>query len=153
MTQAEFNVVWSDVKSRSERCDGPTRRAGEALSTGDRYAAFAPTKAAAAACEDVWLKMSNVPLPKSAKGDVRKSLNDAIDTCETAVYAKREALQALLKVLDGDERPSTMNTVTTEMERGKNGSLMCGIGFLGVAEEAGLVLPEVEEALQAAEAK
>lgn len=151
MTQAEFTAVWSDVKARMERCDAPTRRAAESLSTGDVYAAFAPTQAAAAACEDVWMEMSSIELPRSAKGEVRKSLKEAIDVCETAAYAKREALKSLLKVIDGDQRPSVMNEVTSEMERGKNGTMMCGIGFMGVAEEAGLVLPELEEVMKAAE--
>lgn len=152
LTQAEFTGVWSDVKARMERCDGPTRRAAEVLSQGDVYAAFGPTKAAAAACEDVWLKMSNVPLPRAAKGEVRKAMSEAIDTCETAMFAKREALQSLLKALDGDQRPSTMETITSEMERGKAATMMCGIGFLSAAEKAGLVLPEMEEAMKEAEA-
>lgn len=153
MTQAEFDGVWSDVKTRMERCDGPTRRAAEALGTGDVYAAFAPTKAAAAACEDVWLKMSTFELPRAAKGEVRKALKEAIDICETATYAKREALQGLMKVLDGDQRPSVMEQVTSEMERGKAATTMCGIAFMGVAEEAGLVLPELQEAMKAADVK
>lgn len=151
MTQAEFTAIWSEVKGRMERCDGPTRRAAEALGTGNAYAAFAPTQAAAAACEDAWMKISAIDLPRSAKGEARKSLKEAIDVCEAAAYAKREALKSLLKVIDGDQRPSVMNEVTSEMERGKNGAMMCVIGFMAAAEEAGLVLPELEEAMKSAE--
>ncbi|MBB4797568.1 hypothetical protein HNP32_001292 [Brevundimonas bullata] len=152
MTQVEFEGLWSGVKNRMERCDMPTRRAGAALGTGDVYAAYGPTKQAAEACKDVWLTLDEVPLPRSAKGDVRKALEKGVDDCETAMFLKTQALEALLKVLDGDARPSAMEAVKTGMQRGQAGSTVCILSFMGAADKAGLVLPELEDAMAAAKA-
>jgi len=153
VTQAEFNTLWSAVKSNMERCDAPLRRAGEAISSGDAYVAFAPVKAAGAACRAAWLDTGKLEIPRSAKGDVKKALNEARSTCDTANYTKMEAMDEMAKVLDGDARPSVMASLSETMDRGKVLSTGCVLAFMGAAEKAGLTLPEFEKAMKDAQAE
>lgn len=150
MNQAEFDAVWSQVKMKMEQCDVPLRRAGEAVGTGNAYAAFAPVKAAGEACKSVWLEMGRIEIPRSAKGDVKKAMQAAQDTCESAAYQKKEAMEQMAKVLDGDMRPSAMAELQETLERGKALASGCWIGFMSAADDAGLTLPELDEAMKKA---
>lgn len=149
MTQTEFDAVWSQVKVKMEQCDAPLRRAGEAVGTGDVYAAFTPVKAAGEACKAVWLDMGRIEIPRSAKGEVKTAMKEAQDICESAAYLKMEAMEQMAKVLDGDGRPSAMADLQEKMERGKTLASGCWISFLGAAGKADLTLPELEEAASA----
>lgn len=153
LTQAEFDGMWNRVKSEMERCDAPVRRAGNAVGTGNVYAAFGPVKAAGETCKEVWLGMDRIEIPRSAKGEVKKALTDARETCETAAYLKTEAMEQMVKVLDGDARPSVMADLRDKMQRGGDLSSGCFIGFLGAAAKADLTMPELADAMKAAEAQ
>lgn len=153
LTQDEFDGMWRRVKSSMESCDAPLRRAGEVVGTGNVYAAFGPVKAAGEACKAVWIGMDRIEIPRSAKGEVKKALSDARETCSTAAYLKTEAMEQMAKVLDGDARPSVMADLQDKMQRGGDLSSGCFVGFLGAAGEAGLTMPELAEALEQAKAK
>lgn len=150
VTQEEFNAVWNRVKNEMERCDAPLRRAGNAIGTGDVYTAFGPVKAASEACETAWLDMGRIDIPKSAKGDAKKAIKEALDTCNTAIYLKRESMKQLQTVLDGDVRPSVMADLKDKMDRGAGLTTRCTYEFLAAASKSDLVLPEVQEAIDKA---
>ncbi|GAA0394700.1 hypothetical protein GCM10009093_21590 [Brevundimonas terrae] len=153
VTQEEFEVIWTSVKNYMARCDGPLTAAGTALESGDVYAAYGPTKSAAEACEAAWLDMGKIRIPKSAKGDAKTALKDALDTCNTAIYLKREALKQLQTVLDGDVRPSIMEDTKDKLERGGGLSTKCTFDFLAAATQSKLMLPELQEAFDQAKEK
>lgn len=153
MTQAEFNSVWSDVKVKMERCDVAVRRAGEVVGSGNAYAAYGPTKSAAEVCRSAWSEMSSIRAPRSAKGEVKKAMQDARSRCSDAVLWKQMAMDALVKVLDGDQRPSAMSDATDKLSTARDLSTGCWLGYLSAAEKAGLDLPEFEKAMKDAQAE
>lgn len=146
LTQAEFDGIWTGVKSQMERCDAPVRRAGEVVGTGNAYAAFRPVKAASEACRDAWLGIDRIEIPRSAKGEVKKALREARERCSTAAVVKKEAMDRMAKVLDGDDKPSTMAALQDSLKRGTDLSSGCWLGFLAAATEAGLEMPEFKDA-------
>lgn len=153
VTQAEFDGMWRQVKGSMESCDASLRRAGEVVGAGNAYNSFGPVKAAGETCKAVWLGMDRIEIPRSAKGDVKKALSDARDTCSTAAYLKTEAMEQMAKVLDGDARPSVMADLQDKMQRGGDLSSGCFVEFLGAAGKAGLTLPELTEAFDQAKGK
>ncbi|WP_406851475.1 hypothetical protein WEU32_07625 [Brevundimonas sp. BH3] len=150
VSQEEFDVIWTNVKNHMARCDDPLTAAGTALESGDVYTAYGPTKSAAEACEAAWLDMGKIRVPKSAKGDAKTALKDALDTCNTAIYLKREALKQLQTVLDGDVRPSVMEDTKDKLERGGGLSTKCTFDFLAAATQSRLIMPELQEAFDQA---
>ncbi len=146
LTQAEFDGMWAGVKRQMERCDAPVRRAGEVVGTGNAYAAFRPVKAASDACREAWLGIDRIEIPRSAKGDVKKALRDARERCSTAAVVKKEAMDRMAKVLDGDDKPSSMAALQDSLKRGTDLSTGCWLGFLAAATEADLEMPEFKDA-------
>lgn len=153
MTQAEFNLVWSGVKARMERCDGPLRRAGEAVGTGDPYAAYQPVKIASDSCRQAWMDIGGVEIPKSAKGEVKTAMREAREICSSAALAKMDAMDKMAKVLDGDARPSAMSGLKEQLESGQALASGCWIKFMDAAQKAGLSLPEIDAAVAEADAQ
>lgn len=138
LTQAEYDQLWTQTSQIMEGCDLPMRAAGEALGTGDPYAAFGPVTRARRACEAAWLEMSDLRLPRSARGDVKKAAEKAVDECEMALFLKREAMGQVAKVLDGDTRPSAVQKAQEDMESATASTYMCVAAYAGLASTAGL---------------
>ena len=152
VTQAELDATWGATKVIMDRCDVPMRAAGEAVGTGDMYEAYPLVQRAEQACTDAMMKMSDLDIPRSAKGEVRKAFNTAKQACQTTAYIKSEAMKKVGVVVNGDTRPSAFADAKSEMEQGQLGTMQCILGFAKAAEAASLVLPEFQDAVAAAKA-
>ena len=146
VTQAEFNAMWSQMKSVVGQCDAAVAGAQEGMKTGDVYKAYPRIQRAVEVCRDASLDAYNVEVPRSAKGEIRKKLLDGRDACQMSIIAKQIAMESVGKVANGDGRPSAVSKAQEDMERSGQGALHCAVGFMSAANEAGLVLPEVEDA-------
>lgn len=144
MTEAEFLGVWSEAKRLMDPCDTRVGRAGDAMRTGDLYAAYDVVTQAQAVCEAASRDISAIPIPRSAKGDARKALIEARDRCSTAMFAKRQAMGKVARVVDGDARPSAVAEARRENELASTMTLGCVAAFAQAAEKAGYTLPELK---------
>lgn len=151
VTQAELNATWGATKVIMDQCDGPVAAAGQSLSGGDVYAAYPYVQRAEQACTDAMMRMSDLAIPRSAKGDVRKAFNDAKSACQTTAFIKSEAMKKVGIVVNGDTRPSAFTDAQAEMKQGQIASLNCVATFAKAAEAADLVLPEFQAATAEAE--
>lgn len=152
VTQAEFDSLWARIKIAMEPCDAQVGRAGEAMSGGNAYAAYPLVIRAKDVCWSASSAISDLDLPRSAKGDARKALDEGRDACSMAMFLKRQAMDKVAKVVDGDSRPSAVAAAQSEMEDAGRQTMACVIGMGRAAEASDLVLPEIVEAAAAPDA-
>ena len=146
VTQVEFNTMWSQMKSVVGQCDAAVAGAQEGMKSGDVYKAYPRIQMAYEVCRDASLDVYKVEVPRSAKGEIRKKLLQARDACQMSIVSKQIAMESVGKVANGDGRPSAVSKAQEDMETSGQGALQCAVGFMGAASEAGLTLPEIEEA-------
>lgn len=152
VTREEFQMVWSQVKAQMEPCDAAVQRAGQAMQTGDAYAAYPLVTRAQSVCQDNWMAVGDIDIPRSAKGDVRKAIVEARDGCGTALFVKQDAMEQVAKVVDGEGRPSAVSAARQRMEEAGSMTMVCIVGFMRAGEATGHTLPEFEQATAAAKA-
>lgn len=145
MTQAEFETTWSAVKASTAPCDNQVAAAGRLIGAGDVYAAYPAVQRAQATCSNAMSAISDVSIPRSAKVDVRRAMEDARSTCSTSAFVKFQAMEKVAKVVDGDSRPSAVAAAQADMEAAQGYQMRCIVGFMGAAQKAGLVLPEIRD--------
>lgn len=153
ISEAEFVGIWTSVKVAMEPCDNQVGRAGEALQGGDIYGAYPLVQRARETCMHASMAVSDVDIPRSAKGEVRKAIEEARERCSTTMFVKRKAMGKVAKVVDGDARPSAVAAAREELEEGSTMTMGCIVGFMSAAEKAGHVLPEFSEVMASAENK
>lgn len=146
LTQAEFNAMWSEMKAVLASCDNAVSGAQASMKTGDVYKAYPRIQRAAEVCGKASLAAYSVDVPRSAKGEVRKKLTKGREICQMSIVSKQIAMESVAKVANGDSRPSAVSKAQEDMERGSTGAMACAVGFMAAANEAGLTLPEIEEA-------
>lgn len=147
ISETEFVGVWTSVKAAMEPCDNQVGAAGQTLRGGDLYGAFPLVQRARETCMAASVAVSNVDVPRSAKGDVRKAIEEAKERCSTTMFVKREAMGKVAKVVDGDARPSVVSAAREELERGSTMTMGCLVGFMAAAEKAGHQLPEFRDVM------
>lgn len=146
VTQAEFTGMWTMTKNAFEPCDAQINAAASALQGGNAYAAYPVVEGAKSVCSDAHSALYDIALPRSAKGDVKKALQKAKEDCSLSGFLKFQAMDKMLKVVDGDQRPSAVSEATSALRDAGSSTMMCVAAYAGAAETAHLKLPEFEEA-------
>ncbi|WP_454886150.1 hypothetical protein [Sphingomonas oryzagri] len=135
---AQTRALWQSVVDDTKQCDSAWSIAAKAMSAGNPYNAYAPTKAASEVCQQAGTDIKGIEVPAAAEGDTKDRFSKAIDDCGNAYMMGGLAFDKMLTVIDGDARPSVVNDAKEMMEAAGAGKLMCAAGVMDAAQRAGV---------------
>lgn len=142
---AAARMLWTNVTTQVGRCD----EAGAAVAdyVGSRganiYDAYQIVQQAENLCSSSATRVSDIDVPDAIPSEARGSFREAITTCRDAYYAKSSAYGQMARVIDGDARPSAVAEARDAATRSQAGQMLCALGFMEAASEAGLDVGEV----------
>lgn len=143
---ADTKAMWDEILVAVAPCDAASKLVASASDrSGDVYEVYEVVKEAESRCTVSWQALNDLDPPRSAKGQAKKHLAEAISTCSTAYWMKKEAYEKMAKVLDGDMRPSAVTTAKSSMEDATGAQLACVAGLMGAAEKAGVPMSALSE--------
>lgn len=144
MTEAATDL-WNRINSTVAQCDAISERV--AVESGRRnpspYTLYPLVESADSICSAEALEVRRLTVPDAIPSRYRGAFEDAIETCSNAYFAKSSAYESMAKVLDGNIRPSAVSAAQQNAERAQAGVMLCGIGFIKAATDAGLDPEEV----------
>jgi len=145
---ATFTRFYQEMLSKVGPCDAANNRAVDAVQaiqkgTGDNFAAYAAADAAKTACNNAFLEVGRLAVPDALEAQ-QADLEKAVKQCELAMFGRKQALEAMMAVLDGDARPSQVQAFTKQSEAAQADAYLCAGLFVGSATKAGLSEAEIK---------
>ena len=140
--KAEVNAAWSELSRITQPCDAAAGVFSKALESGSAgsVTAYRVANQAKSICANAGLDVLGVSVPKGLSDPHRKAFRDALAGCGAA-YAGRSVMYGeMMKVLDGDRRPSQLARVQTAADTSQNEVVKCGLNVISVADRAGIKL-------------
>lgn len=138
-------TLWNTVTSHVGRCD--EAGADVANYVGSRganiYDAYEMVQQARILCSSSASRVSDIDVPGAIPSANHDGFREALRTCRDAYYAKSSAYEQMARVIDGDSRPSAVAEAREAATRSQAGQMLCAIGFMEAANEAGLDVREV----------
>ncbi len=144
--RSEFVGVLREILRLAQPCDQANTAAANALSalasgSGTIFEAYRPARAAQEACEASWLAIGRLRPPSSLPRARRDQAGEAIDACQMAYYLRKESLETMMEVLDGDQRPSVVENYREQAEGAQSGILACVSRLASVGISIGADIP------------
>lgn len=135
-------TLYRTVLATAGRCDRANSEAGAALQRSP-YAAYPAARDAREICDRVVDDIREMPLPTSITGAANDKARGALQICAGAYLARRDSLDALLTVIDGDNRPSSVQEFKDQAERAQGRIIYCVAEWMAVAETIGMPATEL----------
>lgn len=144
MTAAATDL-WTRINSTVESCDDVSKTVADAAGRRNisPYTLYPLVESARSICSAESLEVGRLEVPEAIPSRYRGAFEEAIETCSGAYAAKASAFRSMAGVLDGNTRPSAVAAAQQNAERAQAGVMLCGLGFMKAANEAGLDLEEV----------
>lgn len=144
MTAAATDL-WTRINSTAKSCDDVSKTVADAAGRRniDAYTLYPIVGSARSICSVASLEVGRLEVPEAIPSLYRGAFEEAVDTCSNAYAAKASAFRSMAGVLDGNTRPSAVAAAQQNAERAQAGVMLCGLGFMKAANEAGLDLEEV----------
>lgn len=148
--KTQVNAAWLELSRITQPCDAAAGVFSKALEGGSAgsVTAYRVASQAKSICANAGLNVLGVSVPKGLSDPHRKAFRDALAGC-SAAYAGRSVMYGeMMKVLDGDRRPSQLAKVQTAADTSQNEVVQCGLNVISVADSAGIKLasPDVAKA-------
>jgi hypothetical protein len=106
------------------------------------FSAYEAVSRSRQACEEAEGKIATIEKPTDLPNDVQNMFDQYSSSCFGATRARTEGMTILLKILDGDLKPSVVNELTEKAKEVEGNNLRCATalggaaGALGVKSEA-----------------
>ena len=143
-----FLVEYDKVLAAARPCDSATAAAGAAITAlaqdGDVVGSYSQAKAARDSCDEAWSTMSAMDAPDGLSDSGEAAVAKAIETCGTAYFIRRRALEGLMTVLDGNTQPSQILAVKEDLEVSRTGPLLCVAEWFTAADKVGVKSDEMK---------
>jgi len=139
--KADILVFWRSMAGNIQPCDQANTAAINALrnvSETGVYGAYEIATTAVDRCSDTWLGFSKLKIPKSVSSEEHSQIEGAIDTCKTGYYSRKGSLETLQKALDGDMRPSVVQSFKSDSQFAQNAAISCIATVMSIAVANGL---------------
>jgi hypothetical protein len=131
----ETQALWNALVKTTAPCDAAAKEVGTATASGDVYSAYPVVKRGETVCQEAWLATRSLSAPASSTGEVEELFEKAIKTCSQASFARSSAFESMLKVIDGDSRPSAVNEAKEALTTAGMGPAACVAGMMAAAEK------------------
>lgn len=140
--RADLKALWGRVLATAQTCDAANTKATEALGVidaGDRdiYEVYGLAKQAHEVCKAAWLEIGNFDAPGSLAPSDREKVTQTLKRCELAYFSRQESLEVMMRVIDGDVKPSTVQEFTEGAKAAQAGTMLCVAGFIEAGATAG----------------
>lgn len=144
-----FIGLWRDVLRLAKPCDQLNSAAIDAVAkagagSASLVDAYGIASDAQKTCQETWLAIGRLSPPDGLSKEQEKATKKALDACDTAYFSRKESLETMLEVIDGDQRPSKVQTYKERGELAQSGILVCIAGLTGVAGELGVNFDEIK---------
>jgi len=141
---AEIQALWSELTTVTQQCDQAASTASSSLdlTRSNLTQAYAAVEDAKAICARVGLQVMGIDAPRSLDGEAREAFDDALNKCGLAYAGKSVMFDRMLKVVDGDRRPSRIAAVQEAAQTSQAETVQCAMTINALAEAQGVVLSE-----------
>lgn len=151
--KSRFLALYRKVAGMGKECDAANSEAVSSMgqiSGGDAslYEAFEKVDRAEKLCGDTVSAFRAIPTASGYSSDVRSIIDKALDRCKSAYEARVSGLQTVKQVMDGDSRPSLVQSFKDDQEIAKGGVLLCVAGLTDAGLKTGLKADEMEKAVR-----
>ena len=137
---AEINTMWSELKRITQQCDQAATAASGSLdmSRSNLVRAYSAAEAAKRTCASVGLDVMTIGAPRSLDREQRRPFDNALRNCGMAYVGKSVMFEEMLKVIDGDRRPSQVARVQQAASISQTETVQCVLTITALAEEQGV---------------
>lgn len=138
--KVQVAVVWSELTRITQPCDAAATQVDAALQRGGsgRVTAYRAASQAKSICANAGLDVLAIRAPSGLDQTAQKAFRQALSECGSA-YAGRSVMYGeMIKVLDGDRRPSQLSRVQVAGQTSQNGIVQCALKITALANEAGV---------------
>lgn len=139
----EIVQLWTKITGEGKKCDGSRKKVLQALEQNDRYLAYEIASTASAACRAAHYSVRSLVPPSGLNSEQTDGLRKAIESCAEAYFATKIALDGMLKVIDGDARPSSVTEAKAAAEYSQIATMQCAAKFLSAGHGAGVPLGQI----------
>lgn len=151
---AALGMWYRDIDMAGQRCGHAASGLGdalEALGNGSvsRYDAYGQASRAKDICQEAWLRVGDIKPPAGLSGKGKVAAKDARDSCKLAYFVRVTAVESVLKVLDGDMRPSAVQTMHDEIGQMSPAMSSCISKIMMTADAEGLDTTELAKLIAA----
>jgi hypothetical protein len=102
------------------------------------YVVYPIVSNAETACSNAKAELASLPKPDDLPEKIEKSIEDGSLNCFMAANVRYESLGLMMKMLDGDFRPSMLNEMQKMAEQVQGATMMCGANLASAAMQAGI---------------
>ena len=140
--EAEIQAMWAELTSLTQPCDAAASAAADALdlSRSDLVAAYSAAESAKRICASAGLDVMGIDPPRSLARDDRRAFEEAINECGNAYAGKSVMFDRMLRVIDGDRRPSRVAAVQEAAQASQAQALHCVLRITTLADARGVSL-------------
>lgn len=126
--------------SKCDAAGGRFAQLADRMAAGevDQYEAYNEVTFVVNACEQSYLQLGDVSIPDTFDGSTGTKAENAIEECRTTMIAKKMGAQTFQSILDGDQKPSTIQKLNEDAEFVGQAAMQCGAGLLHTAHQAGV---------------
>ena len=134
--------AYRTMLAQAKPCDAASAKAAEAADAAsqnsDTVAWYSAASAAYEVCQQAGYELGKIEAPTGLPGDATPKTAKAIEACQNAYYARAAGYQTMMKAIDGEVRPSVVAELKQQMKSSEAGTMVCLLGFMGAAEDAGI---------------
>jgi hypothetical protein len=138
---ADATAFFTTFEAAGGACDDASNQAKALMNGGDPVDAYQATKSAEAVCLQSINAIGDLKSPESASYDLGKEFDQSRAVCQDAYESKRGVLLRVLKILNGDNRPSTVADAREKTEQANDGIDACLAAMTAVVDKAGGTVP------------
>ena len=139
----EIVQLWTKITGEGKKCDGSRKKVLKALEQNDRYLAYELASTASAACRAAHYSVRSFVPPSGLNSEQTDRLRKAIKSCAEAYFATQMALDGMLKVIDGDARPSSVTEAKAAAEYSQLATMQCAAQYLSAGYAAGVPVGQI----------
>lgn len=149
--KAQFTSLYRRTLNIGRACDAANTVAVAALNdlasgAADVYSAYSKANSAESACTDAVDKYGALLVDATFPDEIETELRESIDRCETGYQARVSGLGTLKEVMDGDARPSLVQSFQDNQQLARSAVMLCAAGFSDAGLKLGLTVKELEQA-------
>lgn len=132
-------VAWYDkIAVESRPCELAMRKISSAVTAGDRYAGYEVASSAQEVCREAAAGVAKLDPPTGLSPDGQDAIEGVITTCAYVNTARQGAASATAKVMDGDDKPSSVSDVKEKFNHVDTANLACAAKIVGLVSGEGI---------------
>lgn len=130
-------ALYKSVLSITATCDAAGSAMAKVMQRGDLVPAYRAADETENACLGTGSEIRKIEVPESITGEHRKTLEDALEACDTAYVMKWAGARKLKDVVNGDAKPSDVVELEDMASQFQRGQMLCIAGLAAAATSLG----------------